>query len=212
MRARISRTWIGLRTTSSTPAANRSSVSSRDLLSFMAMIAARERPLISLGKTWRWLQSPSRNASTARISGSDTVLTQLPKSDGLSPVAETPSRSNQAEYPSDTESRSSTITIIGYPPNRIDRRLRWPYVCDSASSTGACVPALVAERRPALSTTNRDSKVSLAGSRGDCGTRCSARCVEACRELRLDANERKRTALAAKCGSELRDAARDTFV
>ncbi len=137
MRARISRTWIGLRTTSSTPAANRSSVSSSDLLSFMAMTAARERPLISRGNMWRCPQSPSRKASTAIISGSDTVLTQLLKSDGTKPVAETPSRSNQAVYPCATDSRSSTITIIGYPPNRIDRCLLRPYVPTLASSTDA---------------------------------------------------------------------------
>jgi hypothetical protein len=47
--ASISRTWIGLRTTSSTPAANKSSVCSRQGVSFMAITGARVRSLIILG-------------------------------------------------------------------------------------------------------------------------------------------------------------------
>jgi hypothetical protein len=48
-RASISRTWIGLRTTSSTPAANKSSVCSSDGVAFIAITGARVRSLIILG-------------------------------------------------------------------------------------------------------------------------------------------------------------------
>jgi hypothetical protein len=58
-----------------TPAANRSSVSFKDFVSFIAMTAAAERDLILTGTSSRFWKSPRRKASTASISGSGAVLT-----------------------------------------------------------------------------------------------------------------------------------------
>src|SRR6516164_8845933 len=121
MRARISRTCTGLRTTSSTPAANRSSVSFKDFVLFIAMTAAADLDLILTGTSSRFWKSPRRNASTASISGSGAVLTHWRKSCGANPVAETPSRENHAVYPFNTVSRSSTMTIMRFP--RVEPRI-----------------------------------------------------------------------------------------
>jgi len=104
---------MGFLTTSSTPAANRSSVSSRERFSFMTMMAVTEdRRRMTLVSPGRFSQSPSRNASTERMSVSETALTQLSNSAGASPHAEIPSLSNQEAYPSVTVARSSTTTIM----------------------------------------------------------------------------------------------------
>ena len=120
MRARISRMWTGLRTTSSTPDSKSLSVCSSEGCSLSAITGAELRSLMRRGQTMSLLHSPMRKARTALRSSSGAVETHSPKSLEPKPALATPSRPKSEWYPSFTSSRSSTITIIGPPSESVD--------------------------------------------------------------------------------------------
>lgn len=115
-RARISRTWTGLGSTSSMPESNRFRVCSRERWSASAMIGARECWRISPAQRARVSKSPSRKPCTASRSSAEALVSQLVNSSGENPKAETPSRSKLAAYPAFTASLSSTKKYIPTTP------------------------------------------------------------------------------------------------
>ncbi len=88
----ISLTWTGLRTTSSMPAVNNSSVCSSERTSDRAMIGARERLRMILGQVMRSSKSPRTKLWIALVSSLEAAPSHSRNSSGTKPRDAIPSR------------------------------------------------------------------------------------------------------------------------